>query len=97
MAGFPREVLLGVDVGLAISLFHMYLRLRRERQRPLLFSAMRPASGAPRGARSFILTVPPRLGGDGRLRPLGEVLRHGLLLFSAYNALLAVCILAGCI
>ncbi len=97
MAGFPREVLLGVDVGLTISLFHMYLRVRMERQRLLLFSTMEPAGEASRGARSLTLTVPPRLGGGGRLRPLGEVLRHGLLLFSAYNALLAVCILAGCI
>jgi len=92
-----REVLLGIDVGLAVSLFYIFHRLRIERWHLLLLSVTEPAEEALQSIHSFTLNVPPRLRSSGKLKPLGEVLRYGLLIFVAYNVLLATCITAGCV
>ena len=88
-----REVLLGLDVGLAVALLRTYLQHRRPR---VVVAASRGGAGG-LGPGVHVLVVPPRLGGGRRLAPPGAVLRVGLAVFAAYNAVLAACAAAGCL
>ncbi|MEB3779699.1 MAG: hypothetical protein GSR85_05645 [Desulfurococcales archaeon] len=92
-----KEILLGIDLGLIVSLLHTSRRLRMSKQHLLLLTAMKPTVKTPQSTHSFTINMPPRLRISGELKPPREVLRYGLLITITYNALLATCIITGCI